>query len=175
MSFRGAPDAKKPITACVVLLVALTPFQQRLTSQGSNSSASQSKECQISHWPSHKSKCRSMINGIATISYSAPSSNGDVVSVLVPCDGERRINGIFKSVTIPPTHPIYVRGVVSPVSKAVGFPVVLYRHLPEGGVGSEYDCQIATYLMIDTFSGWAPFEYVLHYLNSLPFTSTIPD
>lgn len=78
---------------------------------------------------------------------------------MVPCDGERRLHGFMKSVSIGPDHPIHTKGVVSPVSQKLGFPVVIYRHLPDGGYGAEYDCQIATYLMIDPVSGFAPFEY----------------
>lgn len=78
---------------------------------------------------------------------------------MVPCDGERRLHGFMKSVTISPNHPIHTKGVISPVSQKIGFPVVIYRHLPDGGYGAEHDCQIATYLMIDPVSSFAPFEY----------------
>lgn len=91
---------------------------------------------------------------------------------MISCDGDRRVHGLFKSVTIGPTHPIRTTGVVSPVSQRIGFPVIIHRHLPNGGYGAEHDCQIATYLMIDPVSGYAPFEYVQTFVTQYGIMTT---
>ncbi|KDQ12018.1 hypothetical protein BOTBODRAFT_34876 [Botryobasidium botryosum FD-172 SS1] len=48
------------------------------------------------------------------------------------------------------------RGVVSPVSRLIGVPLVIIRHAQES---SQHDNQAATYLMIDPESGLAPYSW----------------
>jgi hypothetical protein len=67
-------------------------------------------------------------------------------------------------VEIGPSHGIHRTGKVGPVSKIVGHPLVIYRHVPwmppAGRQDPSLDNQIATYLMIEAGDGFAPPEYV---------------
>lgn len=61
---------------------------------------------------------------------------------------------------IPPEHEIHRVGILCPVSQRVGLPLVIYRHL-EADLrrhDASLDNQVATYLMIDPHSGFAPPE-----------------
>ena len=103
----------------------------------------QSTECQKSHWDVHRWNCRPPV----------------VHSIRITCDGERH-GSPFEPVVITPKHEIYDYGDVCPVSKVVKFPIVMYRHLKVDPFEIErtaaLDNQIATYLMIDVDSGFAP-------------------
>ena len=76
---------------------------------------------------------------------------------MIGCDDDRR-GGVFRTVDLQQTHPIFKNGDVCPVSEVVGLPLVIYRHSPAGGSGPGADNQIATYLMVDPVSGYAPME-----------------
>ena len=74
---------------------------------------------------------------------------------MIGCNDDRQ-GGLFRKIDITPTHPIYSAGHVCPMSRVVGLPLVIYRHMPEGGNDAGSDNTIATFLMIDPVSGFAP-------------------
>ncbi|THH18659.1 hypothetical protein EW146_g2376 [Bondarzewia mesenterica] len=82
--------------------------------------------------------------------------------ITITCDGDR-VGSPFRVVQIPDTHPIYYQSDVCPVSEVVGLPIMIYRHSKEDPLYMErtaaMDNQIATYLMIDVDSGFAPMSW----------------
>jgi hypothetical protein len=96
----------------------------------------QSADCQSDDWKNHKKTCTpEMVQGIT-----------------IYCNRERR-QGIFQPVNIGPTHDIHRLGELGPVSKMVGLPIVVYRHIQQPWMSrpddASLDNQIATYLMIE--------------------------
>ncbi|KIM82054.1 hypothetical protein PILCRDRAFT_820955 [Piloderma croceum F 1598] len=101
-----------------------------------------STECQRTDWPSHRPQCR------------PPSIQG----IVIGCNNDR-YGGTFRPIDIQPTHPIHSAGQVSPVSRVVGLPIIIYRHTHADDGGTELDNLIATHLMIDPTDGYAPLDW----------------
>ena len=95
-----------------------------------------------------------------------------VQGIQILCDGERH-GSPFKPVEITPTHQIYGYGDVCPVSEAICLPIVMFRHSKEHPLNKPptpwLDNQIATYLMIEVDSGFAPMMYVIITICVIPF------
>lgn len=77
-----------------------------------------------------------------------------VTGITINCNHERRNGGgIFRTIQIGPHHPIYHDGVVAPISKLVGLPLLVYRHRMEGKEVDPSDMalgnEIAARLMIE--------------------------
>jgi hypothetical protein len=110
----------------------------------------QSTECQKDHWASHKTECR-------------PSN---VTGITIYCDGERT-HGIFETVQLDAKHDIHHLGELCPVSKAVGLPLIIYRHIRTDSLRMRrdpyLDNQIATFLMVELYDGFAPPRYASCY------------
>ncbi|KAF7318923.1 MYND-type domain-containing protein [Mycena chlorophos] len=110
--------------------------------------------CQTAHWKAqHKHVC---------VPEGTPRTT--VRGIVIACDGDiRSNNGLFNEIDLPPTHPIHTRGVVGPVSKLVGLPIVIYRHLRENPLtmyrDAALDNQRATFLMIEPGDGFAKPEW----------------
>ncbi|RDB17649.1 hypothetical protein Hypma_001239 [Hypsizygus marmoreus] len=106
-----------------------------------------SSKCQTDDWTDHKRNC-------------IPAH---VEGIIINCERDRRHGGIFQPVDIPATHEIHRLGEIAPVSKAVGLPLVVYRHIREPWMArpddASLDNQIATFLMIKTHDGFAAPEY----------------
>lgn len=94
-----------------------------------------------------------------------------VTGIIITCSGDRITRPIFSTVDIGRAHEIHQFGVPCPVSRNVGLPLVIYRHLRENPMTMhrtpDLDNQIATYLMIDPESGFAPPEYVESLFSAL--------
>ncbi|KAJ3029953.1 hypothetical protein HDV00_009340, partial [Rhizophlyctis rosea] len=95
------------------------------------------------------------------------SDNSDTVqAVRIHRRGSTR-PGTFQLITIPRTHPVFEAACpLSPVSHEIGIPLRIYREAPLDPKEApthpdraKYDCQIATYLMIEIHSGYAPGEW----------------
>ena len=114
----------------------------------------QSASCQTDDWASHKKNC-------------IPEC---VRGIIINCEKDKWQDGIhylFHPVDIRQDHPIHKFGEACPVSKVVGVPLIMYRHIRVPWMkrsSDEYDAgldnQIATYLMIDRVNGIAPPEFV---------------
>ncbi|KAG5636059.1 hypothetical protein H0H81_009230 [Sphagnurus paluster] len=80
--------------------------------------------------------------------------------MVIRCNQDRVGGGPFRSIEIRPDHPIHQLGEIASVSKAIKLPLVVYRHLRDTWMDREddpkLDNQIATYLMIDKKTGFAP-------------------
>jgi hypothetical protein len=119
----------------------------------------QSAECQRADWDDHKRQC------------APPPPTEPVQGIVIPCQADKHQlgPGIFHTKVIDPKHKIYSKGVVCPLSKQVGLPLVMYRHLREDSLSMRRDAgldnQIATYLMIKSADGFAPPRYVLSHTS----------
>ncbi|EAU91722.2 hypothetical protein CC1G_04490 [Coprinopsis cinerea okayama7 len=102
-------------------------------------------ECQNAHWREHRASC-------------IPES---VQGIVIRCEGERKPGGPFAVTQVPRTHPLHTSGLRPPLPKKVGVPLIVYRHPIDPGTprGPRLDNQIATYLMIDLRTGFAPPEF----------------
>ena len=111
---------------------------------------SQSRECQVAHWKVHKPFCK-----------EAADPNVPAMAVIVPCEGEKT-SGLFHTVQLHTTHEIHRLGSLSPISQLVGLPIVLFRHLGTDAFATpnnpSLDNRIATHLMIDPDTGFAPLQ-----------------
>ncbi|KAH0833863.1 hypothetical protein J3R83DRAFT_11030 [Lanmaoa asiatica] len=106
----------------------------------------QSNECQASDWPYHRTKCT-----------PAPSQKSrlppsKVWGVTIACNADRaRGARPFEAKIIDPSHAIHTQGILCPLFQQVGFPLVLFRHLPDDPASMtrdpELDNQIAAHLM----------------------------
>lgn len=91
--------------------------------------------CQSTDWPTHKSRC-SPTASLSSMSSRpslrrAPPSHA-VVGVIIPCNAERAQGApALQTSIVQPSHPIYHSDLPSPISHAVGFPLLLYRHITE--------------------------------------------
>lgn len=84
-----------------------------------------------------------------------------VRGVTIHCENDKRRGaGIFQITDLSPTHNIHTEGVLCPVSVKIGLPIIMYRHLRGDPLAAARDAgldnQIATYLMVDPRSGFAP-------------------
>ncbi|KAF8064432.1 hypothetical protein FPV67DRAFT_1381376, partial [Lyophyllum atratum] len=86
-----------------------------------------------------------------------------VHGMTIHCNRDRRNRGIYQRVEIRANHPIHSSGEIAPVSEVIKLALVIYRHLREpwterGGMTDDgsLDNKIATCLMIDKVSGFAP-------------------
>lgn len=69
---------------------------------------------------------------------------------------------MLQNIEIPRSHPAMSCPYISPLSKLIGIPVVVYREAPVASPGQtarERDCQAATYLMIELDTGFAAPEW----------------
>ena len=69
---------------------------------------------------------------------------------------------MLQNIEIPRSHPAMSCPYVSPLSKLIGIPVIVYREDPVASPGQtarERDCQSATYLMIELDTGFAAPEW----------------
>jgi hypothetical protein len=98
--------------------------------------------------------------------FPPPPPEGEVYAILIPCDGDKQRlrTPPFIPIHVPPTHGVFQLA-PTPVSSAVGFPLIVCQihSLPvESTPRQLLDNQIATYLCIDTESGFAPAQWQSH-------------
>jgi len=108
--------------------------------------------CQKKHWKAHKPLCKPP---------PALPTTPPPAAVL----GVRLLPGNNpplqpESVTIPADHPSWAKGTLSPVSTLVDMPLLIYKEVPlprdTPRIWAERECQVATFMMIDLTSGFAP-------------------
>ncbi len=72
-----------------------------------------------------------------------------------------------RETVVPPSHPVWSIGAISPISQIVGVPLLIHRELEEQRLtdppNGDKDNQAVTYLMIDPETGFAPKRYVSCY------------
>ncbi|KAK1221781.1 hypothetical protein PQX77_015399 [Marasmius sp. AFHP31] len=112
--------------------------------------------CQKRSWRLHKKICK---DPPADLRFSEPSEG-------IP--GVRLLGGFNwpfrpEAKVIPPSHPVWTKGSVSPISQIVGVPVLIYRELVELELGfpndPNRDNQAVTFLMINPQSGFASLRW----------------
>ncbi|KAG5643657.1 hypothetical protein DXG03_000537 [Asterophora parasitica] len=83
--------------------------------------------------------------------------------MVIHCNRDRETEGTFQPIAIRPDHPIHRLGETASVSKVIKLPLTVYRHERKPWMDRDEDAsldnQIATYLMINSRSGYAPPEY----------------
>lgn len=106
--------------------------------------------CQNASWKLHKRICKPR-----EITFSNPTEE---------LAGVRLLGGFNRpfypsKTTVPPNHPVWTTGTVSPLSQIVGIPLLIHRELEEQPLETpnvaDKDNQAVTYLMIDPESGYA--------------------
>ncbi|KAI9573378.1 hypothetical protein HD554DRAFT_2012827 [Boletus coccyginus] len=111
-----------------------------------------SNECQASDWPYHKSICTPAAPQMSRV---LPYK---VLGVTIACNADRaRGARPFETKVIDPSHAIHVRGIPCPLFRQVGFPLVLFRHLPDEPASMTrdpgLDNQLAAHLMTHPSTG----------------------
>jgi len=111
-----------------------------------------SNECQVSDWPYHRTKCTPVPHPESRV----PSSK--VWGVIIACNADRaRGARAFEAKVIDPSHPIHTRGIPCPLFRQVGFPLVLFRHVPHDPASMTrdpgLDNQLASHLLTHPNTG----------------------
>ena len=88
-----------------------------------------------------------------------PGAAGDnsVAGVRINCKADMGDGGLFKKVQVPDDDPIFTKGEICPVASLLGLKLRAMQ-LPKQKGNIEphmFDNQPATYMMIDTISGFA--------------------
>ncbi|KAF8586987.1 hypothetical protein K439DRAFT_1631106 [Ramaria rubella] len=88
---------------------------------------------------------------------NARNNINEILAVRIYCDGDKRQPGVgtFAQTYIPKDHPVF-KTTPLPVSRTLQLPLVMEREGSKYPNRADLDCQIATYLAIDTKSGFAP-------------------
>ncbi|KAH7110213.1 hypothetical protein B0J13DRAFT_516668 [Dactylonectria estremocensis] len=94
----------------------------------------------------------------ASVSTETHSGSGPIQAVIVLCEVEKGRFPLWSATTIPADHPVFSQP-VPPVPGLIEVPLVLYRVGTRSANRADLDNQIATYLNIDAYSGFAPPEW----------------
>jgi len=119
-----------------------------------------SQSCQTAHWPAHKKTCDALVNLHAQQVQSPSEVTLDFIPAVELLGGQ---GSPFnpREITLPKllSEKLIDRGVVSPISRLIGVPLVISRHMAEDPLAiprqASLDNQAVTYLMIDPESGYA--------------------
>lgn len=86
----------------------------------------QSNDCQAADWQHHRTRCTpAPPRGLSV----APHK---VMGVTIPCNADRaRGARAFEAKVIEPSHAIHTHGIPCPLFRQVGFPLVIFRHIPD--------------------------------------------
>ncbi|KAI6017883.1 hypothetical protein EDC04DRAFT_2743497 [Pisolithus marmoratus] len=140
------------------------PSRQLMRCSRCKTSVYCSNVCQSTDWPTHKSRCSPTAQPATSLSNMsrpplrrAPPSHA-VVGVTIACNIERTQGASSLQTTIvQPSHPIYVCGIPSPISRAFGFPLLIYRHIPDDPTNMirhpDLDNQMAMHLLTQPRTG----------------------
>ncbi|KAH0600504.1 hypothetical protein MHUMG1_01501 [Metarhizium humberi] len=97
----------------------------------------------------------------SSVSAESQSASGTVQAVIVRCDSEKRRLPPWSATTIPADHAVFSQQ-VPPVPGLISIPLVLHRMGTKSANRADLDNQIATYLNIDSDSGFAPPTWQSH-------------
>ncbi|KLO16552.1 hypothetical protein SCHPADRAFT_937749 [Schizopora paradoxa] len=131
--------------------------------------------CQIADRKNHKKECRKAYQALkkaakaseSKVSKSLDGAHSTQLVEAVDLLPHSNIPFVPEEVDIGSNHEIFSGGgYLSPVSKLIGLPILIYRHLHDHpqdyfhhSMKQQYDNQAATYLMIDPKTGFAPPEW----------------
>ncbi len=123
--------------------------------------------CQTSDWNNHKKACQAARKAQTTgDGQASKGTSSDEPSIVKAVDLTGGYNIPFRpvAVEISSDHEIFKgKGHLSPVSKLIGQPILVYRHLQDDPFGylvhpqrERFDNSSVTFLMIDPATGMAP-------------------
>ncbi|KAF8586973.1 S-adenosyl-L-methionine-dependent methyltransferase [Ramaria rubella] len=95
-----------------------------------------------------------------TILERARHNPTEVLAVRVYCEGDKKQLRVqpFVQVFVPKNHSVFTTQAL-PVSTTLALPLVMQREGSAYSARADLDCQMATYMAIDTRSGLAPLEW----------------
>lgn len=96
-----------------------------------------------------------------SVSAESQSALGTIQAVIIRCDSKKRRLPPWSTTTIPADHAVFSQQ-VPPVPGLISIPLVLHRMGTKSANRADLDNQIATYLNIDSDSGFAPPTWQSH-------------
>ncbi|KLO09176.1 hypothetical protein SCHPADRAFT_879660 [Schizopora paradoxa] len=127
-------------------------------------SAPKDENCQASDWKNHKKVCQAARKALSATKNSSLTNIEPATVKAVDVTGGHNMPFCPIAVEISADHEIFNgKGVLSPVSKLIGHPILIYRHLQDEPLNylfhprrEHFDNQSVTYLMIDPETTVAP-------------------
>ncbi|KAI0086479.1 hypothetical protein BDY19DRAFT_960091 [Irpex rosettiformis] len=111
------------------------------------------KKCQTTAWKGHKRVCKALP---PSLKLSNPEESVKATRLL----GGYNRPFYPRDTVVPPSHPVWTTGAISPISQIVGVPLLIHREVEEQSLSDpskgDKDNQAVTYLMIDPETGLAP-------------------
>ncbi|KDQ12017.1 hypothetical protein BOTBODRAFT_176787 [Botryobasidium botryosum FD-172 SS1] len=119
-----------------------------------------SPRCQNAHWSLHKNICDPLAGLRATRAKTPPT----YIPVNVPAvdllgGNELPFNPREVVLSLARCEELMSAGVLSPISRMIGVPLVLFRHFQYRSADTRLDNQAITYLMLDPEHGYTPSEW----------------
>ncbi|KAI2610256.1 uncharacterized protein GGS25DRAFT_254408 [Hypoxylon fragiforme] len=87
---------------------------------------------------------------------ATPANEGKIPAVILRCEKEKQNHPPWSAVNLASDHLAFEENPVSPISALIEVPLMLHRVHSQFKNQWEQDNQIATYLMIDPITGFAP-------------------
>jgi len=119
-----------------------------------------SPRCQNSHWPLHKSICDPLTNLRASRAKTPPTYIPENVPAVDLLGGdEHPFNPREIVLSLSRCEEMMTHGVLCPISRMIGVPLVIFRHFQHRAADTRFDNQAVTYLMLDPEHGFTPSQW----------------
>lgn len=119
----------------------------------------QSPRCQNAHWPLHKSICDPLSSLRASRAKTPPTYiPEDVPAVDLLGGDEHPFNPREIVLSLDRCEGMMPGGVLCPISRMIGVPLVIFRHFQHRSADTRFDNQAVTYLMLDPEHGYTPHQ-----------------